>query len=98
MDRTATIRASVHEVQFTLLISIGLVILVVFVFLRDPRATFIPSIAVPLSLAYAAINPAVGLGTFLAQLVLRRPLIANTPSCQTLGCISRPWAPSSPPC
>lgn len=50
MDRTATIRASVHEVQFTLLISIGLVILVVFVFLRDPRATFIPSIAVPVSL------------------------------------------------
>jgi multidrug efflux pump len=50
MDRTATIRASVHEVQFTLLISIGLVILVVFVFLRDLRATFIPSIAVPVSL------------------------------------------------
>jgi len=50
MDRTATIRASVHEVQFTLLISVGLVILVVFVFLRDLRATFIPSIAVPVSL------------------------------------------------
>jgi len=50
MDRTATIRASVHEVQFTLMISIGLVILVVFLFLRDARATFIPSIAVPVSL------------------------------------------------
>ena len=50
MDRTATIRASVHEVQFTLLISVGLVILVVFIFLRDARATFIPSIAVPVSL------------------------------------------------
>ncbi len=50
LDRTATIRASVHDVQFTLVISILLVILVVFVFLRDLRATFIPSIAVPVSL------------------------------------------------
>lgn len=50
MDRTTTIRASVAEVQSTLLISIGLVILVVFLFLRDARATFIPSIAVPVSL------------------------------------------------
>jgi multidrug efflux pump len=50
MDRTSTIRASVHEVQYTLFISVGLVILVVFVFLRDLRATFIPSIAVPVSL------------------------------------------------
>ena len=50
MDRTATIRASLHEVQFTLLISVGLVILVVFLFLRDLRTTFIPSIAVPVSL------------------------------------------------
>src|SRR6185437_15090545 len=50
MDRTATIRASVHEVQFTLLVSVGLVILVVFLFLRDMRATFIPSVAVPVSL------------------------------------------------
>jgi multidrug efflux pump len=50
MDRTLTIRASVNEVQKTLLISVGLVILVVFVFLRDWRATFIPSVAVPVSL------------------------------------------------
>jgi multidrug efflux pump len=50
MDRTTTIRASVHEVQFTLVLSTALVILVVFVFLRDLRATFIPSIAVPVSL------------------------------------------------
>ena len=50
MDRTATIRASLHEVQFTLVISIGLVILVVFLFLRDLRTTFIPSVAVPVSL------------------------------------------------
>ena len=50
MDRTTTIRASVHDVQFTLLLSVGLVVLVVFAFLRDARATFIPSIAVPVSL------------------------------------------------
>ncbi|WP_010587363.1 multidrug efflux RND transporter permease subunit [Schlesneria paludicola] len=50
MDRTGTIRASLHDVQFTLLISIGLVILVVFAFLRDLRATLIPTVAVPVSL------------------------------------------------
>ncbi len=50
MDRTTVIRASVHDVQFTLLVSIGLVILVVFLFLRNVRATFIPSVAVPVSL------------------------------------------------
>ncbi len=50
MDRTITIRASLHEVQFTLLISVALVILVVFVFLRDWRSTLIPSVAVPVSL------------------------------------------------
>ena len=50
MDRTVTIRASVREIERTLLISIGLVILVVFVFLRNPRATLIPSVAVPVSL------------------------------------------------
>ncbi len=50
MDRTTTIRASVHDVEKTLVISILLVILVVFVFLRNARATFIPGIAVPASL------------------------------------------------
>src|ERR1700736_1667361 len=50
IDRTTTIRASVHDVEITLLISIALVILVVFAFLRNVRATIIPSIAVPLSL------------------------------------------------
>ncbi|MBS0261763.1 MAG: efflux RND transporter permease subunit, partial [Planctomycetes bacterium] len=49
-DRTTTIRASLHDVEFTLLLSVGLVILVVFLFLRDARATFIPSVAVPVSL------------------------------------------------
>ncbi len=50
LDRTTTIRASVSDVERTLLISIGLVILVVFVFLRNGRATLIPGIAVPVSL------------------------------------------------
>ena len=50
VDRTTTIRASIHDVERTLLISISLVILVVFVFLRNVWATVIPSIAVPLSL------------------------------------------------
>ena len=50
LDRTTTIRASVTDIQITLVISIILVVLVVFVFLRNLRATFIPSVAVPLSL------------------------------------------------
>jgi len=50
MDRTTTIRASVEDVQFTLIISISLVIMVVFLFLRNVWATVIPSVAVPLSL------------------------------------------------
>jgi multidrug efflux pump len=50
IDRTVTIRSSVHDVEITLLISISLVILVVFAFLRSYWATIIPSVAVPLSL------------------------------------------------
>jgi multidrug efflux pump len=50
IDRTTTIRASVHDVEIALLISIVLVIFVVFAFLRNVWATIIPSIAVPLSL------------------------------------------------
>ena len=49
-DRTLTIRASVHEIERSMLISISLVIMVVFVFLRNARATTIPSVAVPVSL------------------------------------------------
>ena len=50
VDRSTTIRASVHDVEMTLVISITLVILVVFAFLRSTWATIIPSVAVPLSL------------------------------------------------
>ncbi len=50
LDRTTTIRASVRDVEHTLIISIVLVIAVVFAFLRSPRATLIPAVAVPVSL------------------------------------------------
>ncbi len=60
MDRTTTIRASVDDVEITLAISVILVILVVFFFLRNVRATLIPSVAVPVSL----------IGTFAVMYVL----------------------------
>jgi multidrug efflux pump len=60
MDRTTTIRASVRDVTRTLVISIVLVILVVFLFLREVRSTLIPTVAVPLSL----------LGTFAVMYLL----------------------------
>ncbi|HEV8547680.1 MAG TPA: efflux RND transporter permease subunit, partial [Polyangiaceae bacterium] len=49
-DRTETVRASVEDVEKTLVITVGLVVAVIFLFLRDFRATLIPSVAVPLSL------------------------------------------------
>jgi multidrug efflux pump len=49
-DRTETVRASVDDVQFTLILTIGLVVAVIYVFLRDLRATIIPGVTVPLSL------------------------------------------------
>ncbi|MDE1161592.1 MAG: efflux RND transporter permease subunit [Acidobacteriaceae bacterium] len=60
LDSTTTIRASLHDVEWTMLLSIALVILVVFIFLRNGRATLIPGIAVPVSL----------LGTFAAMYML----------------------------
>src|SRR6202008_2728313 len=49
-DRTETIRASVADVQFTLVLSVALVVMVIFVFLRNFWATIIPAVTVPLSL------------------------------------------------
>ena len=49
-DRTVTIRASVRDVQFELMLAVALVVMVIFVFLRSASATLIPSVAVPLSL------------------------------------------------
>jgi multidrug efflux pump len=60
IDATRTIRASVKDVQLALMISISLVILVVFIFLRSVRSTLIPSVAVPISL----------IGTFGAMYLL----------------------------
>jgi multidrug efflux pump len=60
VDRSTTIRNSLKEVERTLVISVGLVILVVFLFLRSGRATLIPSVAVPVSL----------IGTFGAMYLL----------------------------
>jgi multidrug efflux pump len=59
-DRTVTIRASLHDVEWTLVRSIGLVIMVVFLFLRNWRSTLVPAVAVPISL----------LGTFGAMWLL----------------------------
>ena len=60
LDRTTTIRASVSNVEHTLVLSVVLVVAVVFVFLRNPRGTLIPTIAVPASL----------IGTFMVMYVL----------------------------
>ncbi|MBK9064798.1 MAG: efflux RND transporter permease subunit [Acidobacteria bacterium] len=49
-DRSVPIRESVHDVEFTLVLTIGLVVLVIFLFLRNVRATLIPSLAVPASI------------------------------------------------
>jgi len=49
-DCTQTIRASVQDVQFTLLLTVALVVMVIFLFLRSLWATIIPSVAVPLAL------------------------------------------------
>jgi multidrug efflux pump len=49
-DRTTTIRASVEDVQFELMLTIGLVVMVIFLFLRSASATIIPALAVPLSI------------------------------------------------
>ena len=59
-ERTTTIRASLHDTEKTLVLSVGLVILVVFLFLRNGRATLIPTVAVPVSL----------IGTFGAMYLL----------------------------
>jgi multidrug efflux pump len=60
MERTSTIRAALKEVERSLLIAVGLVILVVFLFLRNARATLIPAVAIPISL----------IGTFGAMYLL----------------------------
>jgi multidrug efflux pump len=64
LDRTTTIKASLHDVETSLILSVVLVILVVFLFLRNGRATLIPSVAVPVSL----------IGTFAVMYLLNYSL------------------------
>src|SRR5262249_10503009 len=59
-DRSVSIRDSVHDVQFTLLLAVALVVLVIFLFLRNVTATIIPSLALPMSIV----------GTFMVMYVL----------------------------
>lgn len=59
-DRSTTIRASLHDTELTLVIAVALVVMVVFLFLRNWRATLIPSVAVPISI----------IGTFAAMYLL----------------------------
>jgi hydrophobic/amphiphilic exporter-1 (mainly G- bacteria), HAE1 family len=68
-DRSAPIKEGIEDVEFTLLLTIGLVILVIFLFLRNVRATIIPSLAVPLSLI-ATFGVMLGLGYSLNNLSL----------------------------
>ena len=67
-DRSVSIRSSVHDVQFTLLLAVALVVLVIFLFLRNVSATLIPSLALPMSIV----------GTFMVMYLLgythRQPL------------------------
>jgi len=75
-DRTTTIRASVHDVQIELMLAVILVVLVIFLFLGSPAATFIPSIAVPVSIigTFAVMY---GLGFSLNNLSLMALTIAT---------------------
>ena len=76
MDRTATIRASIVDVQHTLILSVMLVVGVVFVFLRDWRATLIPSVVVPVSLV-STFSAMYALGYSLDNLSLMALTIAT---------------------
>ena len=76
MDRTATIRASIVDVQHTLILSVVLVVGVVFVFLRDWRATLIPSVVVPVSLV-STFSAMYALGYSLDNLSLMALTIAT---------------------
>ncbi|OLP57763.1 acriflavine resistance protein B [Xaviernesmea oryzae] len=74
-DRTTTIRASVEDVQFTLVLTIGLVVLVIFLFLRNVRATLIPALTLPIALV-GALAPMWLLGFSLDNLSLMALVVA----------------------
>jgi hydrophobe/amphiphile efflux-1 (HAE1) family protein len=75
LDRTTTIRASVREVEFTLVLAVGLVVLVILLFLRNFWATFIPGIAIPIALL-GSFGAMYGLGYSLDNLSLMALTIA----------------------
>ncbi|MGO4353168.1 efflux RND transporter permease subunit [Rhizobium sp. RAF36] len=74
-DRTTTIRASVNDVQFTLMLTIGLVVVVIFLFLRNLRATIIPVLTLPIALV-GALAPMWVLGFSLDNLSLMALVVA----------------------
>jgi HAE1 family hydrophobic/amphiphilic exporter-1 len=74
-DRTTTIRASVDDVQFTLVLTIGLVVLVIFLFLRSIRATIIPVLTLPIALV-GSLAPMWVLGFSLDNLSLMALVVA----------------------
>jgi HAE1 family hydrophobic/amphiphilic exporter-1 len=74
-DRTTTIRASVADVQFTLMLTIGLVVVVIFLFLRNLRATIIPALTLPIALA-GSLAPMWVLGYSLDNLSLMALIVA----------------------
>ncbi|WHA43087.1 efflux RND transporter permease subunit [Agrobacterium larrymoorei] len=74
-DRTTTIRASVNDVQFTLMLTIGLVVAVIFLFLRNLRATIIPVLTLPIALA-GSLAPMWLLGFSLDNLSLMALVVA----------------------
>ncbi len=84
-DRTTTIRASVEDVQFELLLTIALVVMVIFLFLRNLAATIIPSVAVPLSL----------IGTFAVMYLLGYSLNNLSLMALTISPVSSWTMPSS---
>ncbi len=74
-DRTLTIRASIDDIQFTLLLTIALVVMVIFIFLRNIRATLIPTAALPIALIGTA-APMWALGYSLDNLSLMALVVA----------------------
>ncbi|MDM9646790.1 efflux RND transporter permease subunit [Rhizobium sp. S163] len=74
-DRTTTIRASVDDVQFTLMLTIGLVVVVIFLFLRSIRATIIPAMTLPIALV-GSLAPMWALGFSLDNLSLMALVVA----------------------
>jgi multidrug efflux pump len=76
IDRTLTIRASLAETEKTLLFAVTLVVLVVFVFLRNPRATMIPAVAVPISIL-GTLGPMYLLGYSLDNLSFMALIVAT---------------------